>query len=89
MMLVGNKSDLESRRQVAAAEAQAVAERAGMQHVETSAKTSDKVENVFTQMARDLTRQHEELKFLQPAAPSREKLGGPPVRNGLGPSCSC
>lgn len=50
LLLVGNKSDLEERRQVSVDEARGKAEEWGVQYVETSAKTRanvDKVRQVF------------------------------------------
>lgn len=57
LLLVGNKSDLEERRQVSVDEARGKAEEWGVQYVETSAKTRanvDKVPTVWT--GRDLSR---------------------------------
>lgn len=52
-LLVGNKSDLEDRRQVGAEEAKARADQWGVSYVETSAKTRANVDKVhrfhFTQ----------------------------------------
>lgn len=49
MALVGNKADLESQRQVSREEAQEYAESNGMFYIETSAKTSDNVNQLFEQ----------------------------------------
>lgn len=46
LLLVGNKSDLEDRRQVSADEAAAKASEWGVQYVETSAKTRANVDKV-------------------------------------------
>lgn len=46
LLLVGNKSDLEERRQVSVDEARAKAEEWGVQYVETSAKTRANVDKV-------------------------------------------
>lgn len=51
LLLVGNKSDLEERRQVSVEEARGKAEEWGVQYVETSAKTRanvDKVQNTHS-----------------------------------------
>lgn len=45
-MVVGNKSDLEERRQVPVDEARGKAEEWGVQYVETSAKTRANVDKV-------------------------------------------
>lgn len=47
-LLVGNKSDLEDRRQVSADEAKARADQWGVCYVETSAKTRANVDKVST-----------------------------------------
>ena len=46
-LLVGNKSDLDDRRQVSAEEAKARAEQWGVCYVETSAKTRANVDKVY------------------------------------------
>lgn len=46
LLVVGNKSDLEERRQVPVEEARAKAEEWGVQYVETSAKTRANVDKV-------------------------------------------
>lgn len=47
LLLVGNKSDLEDRRQVSVDEARGKAEESGVQYVETSAKTRANVDKVI------------------------------------------
>eukprot|EP00755_Sulcionema_specki_P005315 Sspe_Gene.32445::Locus_15904_Transcript_1_1_Confidence_1.000_Length_741::g.32445::m.32445/K07874/RAB1A; Ras-related protein Rab-1A len=47
IILLGNKCDDELRREVSTEEAQAYADRLGIQHVETSAKTADNVQTAF------------------------------------------
>lgn len=47
LLLVGNKSDLEDRRQVSMDEARGKAEECGVQYVETSAKTRANVDKVI------------------------------------------
>lgn len=46
LLVVGNKSDLEDRRQVSADEARAKADEWSVQYVETSAKTRANVDKV-------------------------------------------
>uniref|UniRef100_A0A8D3EC25 Small monomeric GTPase n=1 Tax=Scophthalmus maximus TaxID=52904 RepID=A0A8D3EC25_SCOMX len=53
-LLVGNKSDLEDRRQVSADEAKARAEQWGVCYVETSAKTRANVDKVFFDLMREI-----------------------------------
>lgn len=52
LLLVGNKSDLEERRQVSSDEATAKAGEWGVQYVETSAKTRANVDKVATNRCR-------------------------------------
>lgn len=54
LLLVGNKSDLEDRRQVSAEEATAKASEWGIQYVETSAKTRANVDKVFFDLMREV-----------------------------------
>ncbi|CAB1421332.1 unnamed protein product [Pleuronectes platessa] len=54
LLLVGNKSDLEERRQVSADEATAKASEWGVQYVETSAKTRANVDKVFFDLMREV-----------------------------------
>lgn len=52
--LVGNKSDLEAKRQVSVEDAQAFADRNGMLVVESSAKTATNVSKIFEAVAEKL-----------------------------------
>lgn len=54
LLVVGNKSDLEDRRQVSAEEATAKASEWGVQYVETSAKTRANVDKVFFDLMREV-----------------------------------
>lgn len=54
LLLVGNKSDLEERRQVSVDEARGKAEEWGVQYVETSAKTRANVDKVFFDLMREV-----------------------------------
>lgn len=53
-LLVGNKSDLEDRRQVGGDEAKARADQWGVSYVETSAKTRANVDKVFFDLMRGI-----------------------------------
>ncbi|KTF80336.1 hypothetical protein cypCar_00034093, partial [Cyprinus carpio] len=54
LLLVGNKSDLEDRRQVSADEARTKADEWSVQYVETSAKTRANVDKVFFDLMREV-----------------------------------
>ncbi|XP_034035598.1 ras-related protein ralB-B-like [Thalassophryne amazonica] len=54
LLLVGNKSDLEERRQVSGDEAAARASEWGVPYVETSAKTRANVDKVFFDLMREV-----------------------------------
>uniref|UniRef100_A0A9L0S068 small monomeric GTPase n=2 Tax=Equus TaxID=9789 RepID=A0A9L0S068_HORSE len=54
LLVVGNKSDLEERRQVPIEEARSKAEEWGVQYVETSAKTRANVDKVFFDLMREI-----------------------------------
>jgi Ras-related protein Rab-1A len=53
-LLVGNKSDLESARQVKFDEGKEYAESLGVKFIETSAKDSTNVEKAFFTMANEI-----------------------------------
>jgi Ras-related protein Rab-1A len=53
-LLVGNKCDLEDKRVVDRATAQAFAEEIGVQYIETSAKNATNVEEAFMKMAGEI-----------------------------------
>ena len=54
IMLIGNKSDLESRRQVSKEEGEAFAREHNLFYLETSAKTAANVEEAFVSTAKDI-----------------------------------
>jgi len=54
IMLIGNKSDLEHRRQVSEAEGKKFAEEHNLIFLETSAKTAANVNEAFTKTARQI-----------------------------------
>lgn len=62
MLLVGNKSDLEDRREVSSEEARAFAVSLGCPYVETSAKTRHNVEEAFFDLIRITPRHGREYK---------------------------
>lgn len=54
LLLVGNKSDLEDRREVSFEEAQEFAEQRGMAFIETSALDSSNVDLAFLQVIKQI-----------------------------------
>ena len=60
MVLVGNKSDLNDKRQVNTEEGQELADKYGLQFYETSAKTGDNVEAIFFNSADEIAKKIDE-----------------------------
>ena len=60
MVLVGNKSDLEDKRQVSKEEGQELADKYGIQFYETSAKTGDNVDAIFYNSADEIAKKIDE-----------------------------
>jgi len=54
VMLIGNKSDLDSSRQVTTSEGQSFAEKHGLHFMETSAKTAEHVDEAFIKTAQQI-----------------------------------
>jgi len=60
MVLVGNKSDLNDRRQVSTEEGKELADKFGIQFYETSAKTGDNVNEIFYNSADEIANKIEQ-----------------------------
>jgi len=88
MVLVGNKCDLESKRQVTRAQAQALADSLGCRYCETSAKDNLNVDDTFAHIVDECVQRRTKLvddkKRLRPTT----NLGGtPPTKRADG--CPC
>lgn len=80
-LLVGNKCDLESQRQVTFEEGKAYADQLGIKFIETSAKNSVNVDNAFFTMANEIKERVQienpsSDKGAKPAKDDRKQLGG-------------
>ncbi|KAH1182457.1 hypothetical protein KIL84_010211 [Mauremys mutica] len=84
IMLIGNKSDLESRRDVQKAEGEAFAREHGLVFMETSAKTSTNVEEAFIDTAKEIYRKIQQGLF----DVNNEVSQTPPLLVPPGPHCS-
>ena len=56
MILVGNKSDLEDKREVTKEEGKELADKYGLEFYETSAKTGENVEELFYNSAEEIAK---------------------------------
>lgn len=76
LALIGNKIDDEANKKVDSDEADAFAKSKGMPFVEASAKTSDRVKEIFEEMGRRIIRKSPEKKTTTPAkTPSKIEKG--------------
>ncbi|OHT09055.1 Ras-related protein Rab-14 [Tritrichomonas foetus] len=71
-VLVGNKTDLASKRAVSTAEAQDFAEQNGLKFFETSALSGDRIEDTFLETAHDVYKKYVEGKI--EAGPPPDKV---------------
>jgi GTPase KRas protein len=69
LMLVGNKADMADEREVSKEEGAALARQLGCEFVETSAKTAQNVEQVFTSLVRALR----QTRNLEPESASNHR----------------
>ena len=73
ILMIGNKADLASERQVTQEEAQDFASRHGLEYIETSAKDGKNVSEAFVRLAKTLAEKVKQGKlspaFVSPAAP--------------------
>ena len=76
VMLVGNKSDRVTEREVSTQEGSALAKEMGCDFVEASAKNCINVEKAFYEVVRSLRRQREDSRPLGRRGTNREVMGG-------------
>lgn len=87
-VLVGNKNDLTESREIPYHIAESFAQRHNMQFVETSAKNSENVENIFIDIAKTLTKQANELYSTRGSGTGGQKLtDGSPNTQPVNGSC--
>ena len=82
-LLVGNKSDLESKRAVDRSTAQQLADSEGISFLETSAKNASNVEEAFLTMAGDIKRSMGTGQVLKPPQ-GTVVVSGEAIDNGSG-----
>ena len=87
-LLVGNKSDLDSKRQVEFDEAKAFADERGIPFLETSAKSATNVEKAFLTMAGEIKNRMAMVPSQDEAAKGAVSVGkGESVKAGGGGGC--
>lgn len=74
-LLVGNKADIEDKRQVSFEEGKELADSLGITFLETSAKTSQNVETSFVKMAKEIKDRVGGAKNAGVSQPRGQKLG--------------
>lgn len=81
-LLVGNKCDMDTKRQVEYEEAKAFAEERGIPFLETSAKDATNVEKAFIQMASDIKSRMAMVPAAEEAAGGAGKSGSVAIGRG-------
>ena len=89
-VLVGDKSDLDSKRQVTLEEATSLADKCHMTHLETSAKDSTNVEQLFQTLTSNLMSIHKErLKWPSEKENGTKTILGNSHKVNESSYCSC
>lgn len=87
IIIVGNKCDLDSEREVSRQEGETLAREFGCAFIETSAKSRINVENAFSNIVREIRRYNKEMS----SYPARDGGGTidsrPPKKNPAGGGC--
>lgn len=100
IMLIGNKSDLDTRREVKKEEGEAFAREHGLVFMETSARTAANVEEAFINTAKeiydkiqegvfDINNEANGIKIGQQHSPTNPSLGGNNAQGGQGSAGCC
>jgi Ras-related protein Rab-4B len=87
IVLVGNKSDLQDQREVTFLEASRLAQENDMLFLETSAKTGEGVEEVFSMCSKMILSRLEAGKFAPAGSGTGSSLFG--GQEAASSSCSC
>jgi GTPase SAR1 family protein len=82
-MIAGNKTDVTEKREVPQEEASLVAQQAGAKHIEVSAKTGNRIKDLFLELARDLPG----MKAAEEAKPETLTLAAVPPKSKE--KCAC
>jgi Ras-related protein Rab-18 len=87
-MIVGNKSDKESTREVPRKDGEALARKAGTLFIETSAKTKSGVQDAFVEVVRKIIETPELWQKAQTTRPGTVNVNEPQGDDGAN-SCAC
>ena len=87
--IVGNKCDLENKRQVSIDEGQRIAKEYGLMFIETSAKTSINVQDAFIKLSRNIYEKIQNGEYELKNDVSGFVLGPIPIPENDNASCLC
>lgn len=86
-LLVGNKSDLEDKREVTELEGRQLSEILGMDFLETSAKDRDNIEEAFVKMTKQVLEEMQRRGVPEEETPNINEIMSKRKTEGSG--CSC